>query len=202
MQKGSDPHTARVRSVSESTGACESTPAAGDCKRELLPRAAPRSQRWHSGIARQGHSRMRVGQVADAMRVRAGVAPRVASGDRAASKGKPAGGCSSFKRRVEREERCAAPHALTALGACVRARRWAGREIWAGKWARRRLRARGGAAATCRSWTTSRWPLPPPLTRGGGSVHRSAMWCGVVQKLRCRSCDSVRVQRTVWWYGT
>jgi|EP01047_Picozoa_sp_COSAG01_P047448 hypothetical protein len=42
------------------------------------------------------------------MRVRAGVAPRVASGDRAASKGKPAGGCSSFKRRVEREERCAA----------------------------------------------------------------------------------------------
>jgi hypothetical protein len=48
MQKGSDPHTARVRSVSESTGACESTPAAGDCKRELLPRAAPSSQRWHS----------------------------------------------------------------------------------------------------------------------------------------------------------
>jgi hypothetical protein len=45
------------------------------------------------------------------MRVRAGVAPRVASGDRAASKGKSAGGCSSFKRRVEREERCAAPHA-------------------------------------------------------------------------------------------
>jgi hypothetical protein len=28
----SDPHTARVRSVSESTGACESTPAAGDCR--------------------------------------------------------------------------------------------------------------------------------------------------------------------------
>ena len=50
---------------------------------------------------------MRVGQVADAMRVRAGVAPRVASGDRAASKGKSAGGCSSFKRRVEREHRCA-----------------------------------------------------------------------------------------------
>eukprot|EP01047_Picozoa_sp_COSAG01_P057773 COSAG01_NODE_6720_length_3524_cov_197.457859_3_plen_112_part_00 len=45
------------------------------------------------------------------MRVRAGVAPRVASGDRAASKGKSAGGCSSFKRRVEREHRCAAPHA-------------------------------------------------------------------------------------------
>jgi hypothetical protein len=44
------------------------------------------------------------------MRVRAGVAPRVESGDRAASKGKSAGGCSSFKRRVEREERCAAPH--------------------------------------------------------------------------------------------
>jgi hypothetical protein len=62
-----------------------------------LPRAAPSSQRWHSGIARQGQSRVRVAQVADAMRVRAGVAPRVASGDRAASKGKSAGGCSSFK---------------------------------------------------------------------------------------------------------
>ena len=110
-QQGSDPHTARVRSVSESTGACESTPAAGDCKRELLPRAAPRSQRWHSGMARQGHSRMRVGQVADAMRVRAGVAPRVASGDPAASKGKSAGGASFRKRRVGREERCAATHA-------------------------------------------------------------------------------------------
>ena len=98
MQKGSDPHTARVRSVSESTGACESTPAAGDCKRELLPRAAPRSQRWHSGMARQGHSRMRVGQVADAIRVRAGAAPRVASGDPAASKGKSAGGASYTSR--------------------------------------------------------------------------------------------------------
>jgi hypothetical protein len=43
------------------------------------------------------------------MRVRAGVAPRVEPGDRAASKGKSAGGCSSFKRRVDREERCAAP---------------------------------------------------------------------------------------------
>jgi hypothetical protein len=89
--------TARVRSVSKSTGAgaCESTTlAAGDCKRELLRRAAPRSQRWHSGIARQGQSRMRVGQVASAMRVRAGVAPRVASGDRAASKGKYAGEAS------------------------------------------------------------------------------------------------------------
>ena len=53
---------------------------------------------------------------------------------------------------------------LTALGACVRARRWAGRRVWAGKWARRRLRARGGAAATSRPWATSRWPLPPPLT--------------------------------------
>ena len=111
MQQGSDPHTARVRSVSESTGACESTPAAGDCKRELLPRAAPSSQRWHSGIARQGHSRVRVAQVADAMRVRAWVAPRVASGDRAASKGKSAGGASFGKRRVEQEHRCAAPHA-------------------------------------------------------------------------------------------
>ena len=108
---GSDPHTARVRSVSESTGACESTPAAGDCKRELLPRAAPRSQRWHSGIARQGHSRVRVAQVADAMRVTAAVAPRVASGDPAASKGKSAGGASFGKRRVGREERCAATHA-------------------------------------------------------------------------------------------
>ena len=110
-QQGSDPHTARVRSVPESAGACESTPAAGDCKRELLPRAAPRSQRWHSGMARQGHSRMRVGQVADAMRVRAGVAPRVASSDPAASKGKSAGGASFGKRRVGQEERCAAPHA-------------------------------------------------------------------------------------------
>ena len=54
---------------------------------------------------------MRVGQVADAMRVRAGVAPRVASGDPAASKGKSAGGASFGKRRVGREERCAAPHA-------------------------------------------------------------------------------------------
>ena len=52
---------------------------------------------------------MRVGQVADAMRVRAGVAPRVASGDPAASKGKSAGGASFGKRRVGREERCAAP---------------------------------------------------------------------------------------------
>ena len=51
---------------------------------------------------------MRVGQVADAMRVRAGVAPRVASGDPAASKGKSAGGASFGKRRVGREERCAA----------------------------------------------------------------------------------------------
>jgi hypothetical protein len=46
------------------------------------------------------------------MRVRAGVAPRVASGDRAASKGKSAGGASFGKRRVEQEHRCAAPHAL------------------------------------------------------------------------------------------
>ena len=110
-QQGSDPHTARVRSVSESIGACESTPAAGDCKRELLPRAAPRSQRWHSGIARQGHSRVRVAQVADAMRVTAAVAPHMASGDPAASKGKSAGGASFGKRRVGQEERCATPHA-------------------------------------------------------------------------------------------
>jgi hypothetical protein len=54
---------------------------------------------------------MRVGQVTSAMRVRAGVAPRVASGDPAASKGKSAGGASFGKRRVGREERCAATHA-------------------------------------------------------------------------------------------
>ena len=62
---------------------------------------------------------MRVGQVADAMRVRAGVAPRVASGDPAASKGKSAGGASFGKRRVEREERCAAPHARSDRPWCV-----------------------------------------------------------------------------------
>ena len=45
------------------------------------------------------------------MRVRAGVAPRVASGDPAASKGKSAGGASFGKRRVGQEERCAATHA-------------------------------------------------------------------------------------------
>jgi hypothetical protein len=53
------------------------------------------------------------------MRVRTGVAPRVASGDRATSKGKSAGGCSSFKRRVEREERCAAPHVFFDRPWCV-----------------------------------------------------------------------------------
>eukprot|EP01047_Picozoa_sp_COSAG01_P038430 COSAG01_NODE_3118_length_6562_cov_343.759554_1_plen_55_part_00 len=37
---------------------------------------------------------MRVGQVARAMRVTAAVAPRMASGDPAASKGKSAGGAS------------------------------------------------------------------------------------------------------------
>ena len=37
------------------------------------------------------------------MRVRAGVAPRVASGDPAGAKGKSAGGASFGKRRVERE---------------------------------------------------------------------------------------------------
>ena len=72
---------------------------------------------------------MRVGQVADAMRVRAGVAPRVASGDPAASKGKSAGGASFGKRRVGQEERCAAPHAraqhfrLSRLRASTRCRR-------------------------------------------------------------------------------
>ena len=45
------------------------------------------------------------------MRVTAAVAPRMASGDPAASKGKSAGGASFGKRRVGREERCAAPHA-------------------------------------------------------------------------------------------
>ena len=58
---------------------------------------------------------MRVGQVADAMRVRAGVAPRVASGDPAASKGKSAGGASFGKRRVGQEERCAATHARAVI---------------------------------------------------------------------------------------
>eukprot|EP01047_Picozoa_sp_COSAG01_P031324 COSAG01_NODE_2219_length_8143_cov_100.563083_3_plen_262_part_00 len=104
-------HTARVRSVSESTGACMRPHSAGDCKRESSPRAAPQLGKVHPRMGRRGQSRVRPGQVASAMRVRAGVAPRMASGDRAASKGKPAGGCSSFKRRVEREERCAAPHA-------------------------------------------------------------------------------------------
>jgi hypothetical protein len=41
MQQGSDPHTARVRSVSESTGACMRPHSAGDCKRESSPWAAP-----------------------------------------------------------------------------------------------------------------------------------------------------------------
>ena len=45
------------------------------------------------------------------MRVRAGVSPHMASGDPAASKGKYAGEASFGKRRVGREERCAAPHA-------------------------------------------------------------------------------------------
>eukprot|EP01047_Picozoa_sp_COSAG01_P001671 COSAG01_NODE_39_length_33243_cov_28.298558_17_plen_90_part_00 len=43
------------------------------------------------------------------MRVTAAVAPRMASGDPAASKGKSAGGASFGKRRDGREERCAAP---------------------------------------------------------------------------------------------
>ena len=111
MQQGSDPHTARVRSVSESTGACMRPHSAGDCKRESSPRAAPQLGKVHPRMGRRGPSRVRPGQVASAMRVCAGVVLRVASGDRAASKGKPAGGCSSFKRRVEQEHRCAAPHA-------------------------------------------------------------------------------------------
>ena len=119
MQQGSDPHTARVRSVSESTGACMRPHSAGDCKRESSPRAAPQLGKMHPRMGRRGPSRVRPGQVADAMRVRAGVAPRVASGDRAASKGKPAGGCSSFKRRVEQEHRCAAPHARSDRPWCV-----------------------------------------------------------------------------------
>ena len=110
MQKGSDPHTARVRSVSESTGACMRPHSAGDCKRESSPRAAPQLGKMHPRMGRRGPSRVRPGQVADAMRVRAGVAPRVASGDPAASKGKSAGGASFGKRRVGREHRCAAPH--------------------------------------------------------------------------------------------
>ena len=40
---------------------------------------------------------MRVGQVKSDMRVRAGVAPRVASGDPAGAKGKAAGGASFGK---------------------------------------------------------------------------------------------------------
>jgi hypothetical protein len=85
--------------------------------RQVTARESPRPGRPRSWarcnprMGRRGPSRVRPGQVADAMRVRAGVAPRVASGDPAASKGKSAGGCSSFKRRVEREHRCAAPHA-------------------------------------------------------------------------------------------
>ena len=62
-------------------------------------------------MARQGHSRMRVGQVASAMRVAAAVAPRMASGDPAGAKGKSAGGASFGKRRVGQEERCTATHA-------------------------------------------------------------------------------------------
>jgi hypothetical protein len=71
--------------------------AAGDCKRESSPRVASQLAKMQSQVGRQGQSRVRPGQVADAMRARAGVAPRVASGDRATSKGKPAGGCSSSK---------------------------------------------------------------------------------------------------------
>ena len=141
MQQGSDPHTARVRSVSESTGACMRPHSAGDCKRESSPRAAPQLAKMHPRMGRRGPSRVRPGQAASGMRVRAGVAPRVASGDRAASKGKPAGGCSSFKRRVEQEHRCAAPHARAV-------------QIWQlHNWSRP-----GSTAHTC----TRRVAAPPP----------------------------------------
>jgi hypothetical protein len=53
------------------------------------------------------------------MRVRAGVSPHMASGDPAASKGKYAGEASFGKRRVGREERCAAPHARSDRPWCV-----------------------------------------------------------------------------------
>jgi hypothetical protein len=48
----------------------------GDCKRESSPRAAPQLAKMQSQVDRQGQSRVRPGQVAGAMRVRAGVAPR------------------------------------------------------------------------------------------------------------------------------
>ena len=83
----------------------------------------------HPRMGRRGPSRVRPGQVASGMRVRAGVAPRVASGNPAASKGKSAGGCSSFKRRVEREERCAAPHARAQPPTLVSALRELGMDI-------------------------------------------------------------------------
>ena len=111
MQKGSDPHTARVRSVSESTGACMRPHSAGDCKRESSPQAVQQLAKMPFQEGRWRQSRIRPGQVASGMRVRAGVAPRVASGDPAVSKGKWAGGASFGKRRVGQEERCAAPHA-------------------------------------------------------------------------------------------
>ena len=85
--------------------------SAGDCKRESSPQAAPQLAKMPSQEGRWRQSRIRPGQVASGMRVRAGVAPRVASGGPAASKGKWAGGASFRKRRVGREERCAAPHA-------------------------------------------------------------------------------------------
>jgi hypothetical protein len=49
------------------------------------------------------------------MRVRAGVAPRVASGDPAASKGKSAGVASFGKRRVGRESKRGAQRAATPV---------------------------------------------------------------------------------------
>ena len=49
------------------------------------------------------------------MRVRAGVAPRVASGDPAASKGKSAGGASFGKRRVGQERGAQPPTPPTRL---------------------------------------------------------------------------------------
>eukprot|EP01047_Picozoa_sp_COSAG01_P023664 COSAG01_NODE_1439_length_10302_cov_21.631775_4_plen_81_part_01 len=75
-----------------------SNPVAVAQSRGKLPRPSrihlltqiDRSQQ--SAAMQQGSDCNSLGQVADAMRVRAGVAPRMASGDRAASKGKPAGG--------------------------------------------------------------------------------------------------------------
>ena len=126
--------------IQPESGPSQSRPVhACDRIRRVTARESPRPGRPRSWarcnprMGRRGPSRVRPGQVADAMRVRAGVAPRVASGDRAASKGKPAGGCSSFKRRVEQEHRCAAPHARSDRPWCVCACAqvgWAGNMGW------------------------------------------------------------------------